>query len=176
MLLIKQGIGNWNGMGTKPNFNPRNNRGRRAIFVGPWVVTGTFRFSTPAVPLALCLTSRSNGGSVSTRSLCLRNYVAIGSSSTFCNKICICLCVYRPKANLFCIVISFNQRSVLTQPAATWFLDWLSYSLLVSGSGERTSPKTKKFLARALRSRKKIWARLWTRLPDFLQERSERRL
>ena len=97
MLLIKQGIGNWNGMGTKPNFNPRNNRGRRAIFVGPWVVTGTFRFSAPAVPMALCLTSCSNGGSVSTRFLCLRNYVAIGSSSTFCKKICICLCVLPTK-------------------------------------------------------------------------------
>ena len=57
----------------------------------------------------------------------------VGSSSTFCNKICSCFAFYRLKANLFCrkwrnsrvwhdsrVTLS-NQKSVFTQLATTWF-------------------------------------------------------
>ena len=66
----------------------------------------------------------------------LRKVVAekVGSSSTFCNKICTCGALYRPMANLFCnkwrnshekhdsCVIFSNQKSVFTQLATTWFV------------------------------------------------------
>ena len=64
---------------------------------------------------------------------CERLFKKVESSSTFCNKIITCYAFYRPKANSVCSkwrnlrvwlhsrVILSSQRSVFTQPAATWF-------------------------------------------------------
>ena len=65
----------------------------------------------------------------------LRKVVAISREKffSFCDTICKCCVFYRPNANLFCSkwldyhvwrdsrIISFNQKTVLTQIATSWF-------------------------------------------------------